>query len=142
MQELISQSSYPQILKLELSANKKDIQKPDSASTVLTHIIHSIRQLPEHEWKDTVNAVSASYSCSHPSIRCLVESPSKVKLLVDLFGYRYFEESASILSPSFFKKLYRVSSSVSFTKFKRKKKPLNIVSTAYNPTSSDPGPGA
>jgi hypothetical protein len=115
--EKINNSSYAQIIKLELSANKQSIQKPDSASTILTHIIRSLQRLPKKDWNETINAVTSSYANTRPVIRCVVESKMKVKLLVQLFEYQYFEESAAIISPGFFKKLYRVTSSVCYQLF-------------------------
>jgi hypothetical protein len=108
----LEKSQHAEIIKFELSENKKDIQKSDDPATILAHIIRTLQRLPEEKWQTTMDALASSYANTHQDIRRIVESKTKVKLLVRLFSYPYFQESVSVLSPAFFNKLYRVNAAV------------------------------
>jgi hypothetical protein len=111
--EIINNSSYADIIKFELSQNTQDIQKPDNVTDLLSHILRVLAPLPENQWSSTLTALANSYAHAHGDIRHILQSPSKLRFLIKLFGYSYFENASSILSPGFFNKLYRVNASVS-----------------------------
>jgi hypothetical protein len=110
--DVIESSQCREVIKHALSANDNGVQKPDDPGTILAHIIRGVQRLPREDWARTLEATASAHANSHQNIRRIVESPEKVDFLVSLFAYPYFEESVSILNPSFFNKLYLVSSSV------------------------------